>query len=503
MRYEPTPGLMRALNRAGTWAGHLGQSEVRPEHLFRGLIEDDEAQPSVLLAQFGLLRENLTSLFLANPPADNSVSPTRQQGIPFADTIRNILTEAQQLARGHSEQATLTSIQVLLSLLNTDQELRTQLEELGLDFAQFKEHIDPAVPVLSMPEPINLFEPPDDFDAARVLDASANRCREALRVLEDHCRFIGNDALLSRQLKEMRHDLAGLMGSFPERLLLGARDTLHDVGTTISTVQERERSSATDVVRANAKRLQESLRTLEEFSKIFSPELGTAFEKLRYQSYTIERALLLGTHAREQLAEARLYVLVTEELCRASLFGTVAEAMAGGAQVIQLREKYRPDGELLKLAREIRGMTRKAGVLFIVNDRPDIARLAEADGVHLGQDDMPLREARRIVGADSLIGISTHNLDQVRRAVLEGASYLGLGPTFPSRTKTFEEFPGLEFVAQALAETSLPAFALGGVNLETLPALKAIGCRRVAVSHAVCAAEDPRQVAALMRSALG
>ena len=337
-----------------------------------------------------------------------------------------------------------------------------------------------------MPEPLILFEPPEDVDAARILDASANRCREALRVLEDHCRFVLNDALLSGQLKQLRHDLAGLMKAFPQRLLLEARDTLDDVGTTLSTAQERERSSIAEVVQANAKRLQEALRTLEEFSKIFSPELGSAFEKIRYQSYTIERALLLGGHARERLANAHLVCAGHRGDCAGSrCYGTVAEAMAGGAQIIQLREKKRPDGELLKMAKEIRRMTRQAGVLFIVNDRPDIARLAEADGVHLGQDDMPLREARRIVGGDALIGVSTHNLEQVRRAVLEGANYLGVGPTFPSRTKDFAEFPGLEFVAQALAETSLPAFALGGVNLDTLPALTAIGCRRIAVSHAV------------------
>src|SRR6202043_281296 len=114
------------------------------------------------------------------------------------------------------------------------------------------------------PEPLNLLEPPDDIDAARILDASANRCREALRVLEDHCRFVLNDALLSGQLKQLRHDLAGLMNAFPERLLLESRDTLGDVGTRLSTPQERERSSIVEVVRANAKRLQEALRTLEE-----------------------------------------------------------------------------------------------------------------------------------------------------------------------------------------------------------------------------------------------
>jgi thiamine-phosphate pyrophosphorylase len=157
---------------------------------------------------------------------------------------------------------------------------------------------------------------------------------------------------------------------------------------------------------------------------------------------------------------------------------------------------------LLARARDVREVTRSTGTLFIVNDRPDIARLADADGVHLGQDDLPIHEARRIVGPDALIGVSTHNVDQVRRAVLEGANYLGIGPTFPSQTKSFDAFAGLEFVKQALAETSLPAFALGGIHPGNVEQIRASGARRIAVSLAICAAADPRQVARQLRHAL-
>src|SRR5204862_5034719 len=128
----------------------------------------------------------------------------------------------------------------------------------------------------------------------------------------------------------------------------------------------------------------------------------------------------------------------------------------GGAHIIQLRETTLGDRELLERTRNVRRWTRQAGLLFVVNDRPDIARLVEADGVHLGQDDLPVKEARRIVGPDLLVGVSTHSIEQVRRAVLDGASYLGVGPAFASTTKEFEHFPGLEFVRQASAETSLP-----------------------------------------------
>ncbi len=164
--------------------------------------------------------------------------------------------------------------------------------------------------------------------------------------------------------------------------------------------------------------------------------------------------------------------------------------------MFQLREKTLGDRELLERARAVRRWTRQAGALLIVNDRPDIARLAEADGVHLGQGDLSVKDARRIAGPDLLIGVSTHNLDQVRQAVLDGASYLGVGPTFPSRTKSFEEFPGLEFVRQASVETSLPLFVIGGISARTLPAAVAAGARRIAVSQAVCQADDPRAAVA-------
>src|SRR5262249_5069941 len=159
-----------------------------------------------------------------------------------------------------------------------------------------------------------------------------------------------------------------------------------------------------------------------------------------------------------------------------------------------LREKGWSDRALLERAREVRRWTRRAGVLFILNDRPDLARLAEADGVHLGQDDLPVKEARRILGPDALIGVSTHNVEQLRQAILDGASYVGVGPTFSSGTKNFQELAGLEFVRQASALMSLPAFVIGGVNPRTVGEAVAAGARRVAVSQVIAQADDPRAV---------
>ncbi len=181
---------------------------------------------------------------------------------------------------------------------------------------------------------------------------------------------------------------------------------------------------------------------------------------------------------------------------------TIQEAAAGGADVFQLRENDLDDRELLQRARDVRRWTRQTGTLFILNDRPDIARLSEADGVHLGQNDMSVKDARIILGPDAIIGVSTHDIGQVRQAILDGATYLGVGPTFPSLTKQFEQISGLEFVRAALAETSLPAFVIGGINPTTIKLAVQAGAERIAVSSAIAAAQNPRSVAVALREAL-
>ncbi len=357
-------------------------------------------------------------------------------------------------------------------------------------------------PPLLPEEPLDLTATVEEMDAARILDASLNRAREALRVIEDYCRFALNDAFLTGECKHLRHGLAETFTVLTPAALLAARDTPGDVGTTITTAAEGERTSLAGVVLANCKRLQEALRSLEEYGKLQAPELGAAVEDFRYRAYTVERAILLGTTARKRLADARLYLLVTGSLCTAAVDWTVQEALAGGVQIVQLREKSLGDRDLLERARMVRRLTNAAGALFLVNDRPDIARLSEADGVHLGQEDLSVREARRVLGPDALIGVSTHDLEQVRAAVRDGASYIGVGPTFPSETKAFSEFPGLEFARRAVAETSLPAFVIGGVHQGNVEQVAAAGLKRVAVSQAVCRAEDPCQAAAALRRVL-
>lgn len=506
MILEHTPALIRALESAQRWAKSLGAEATLPLHLLLGLLEEEEGRVAALLGGAGL------DLSLARQELRGTATPacgSAETDLPAFDADSNgILHEARDFLNSVAMDATLTTEQVLLALLHNEQSLRQRLEKLGLSWDRIQQ-ATLGQPVrfeepLPIEEGLRLGDVTERIDTARILDAGFNRAREALRVVEDYCRFVLDDGFLTGALKRLRHDLVETLSLHdPDRSwALPARETLQDVGTSLTAPREHERDSLLSVAQANFKRLQEALRSLEEYGKLKGRALGRALEELRYRTYTLERSIVLGTTARRTLEDARLYLLVTGALCEGSIEGTIAEAAAGGVRMVQLREKTLTDRELFERARDVRRWTRQAGILFIMNDRPDIARLVEADGVHVGQDELPVKEARRILGPEALVGVSTHTIEQVRQAVLAGASYIGIGPTFPSQTKEFEGFAGLDFIRQATAETSLPAFAIGGINRSNVAEVIAAGARRIAVSAAICKADDPRSAAHELRELL-
>jgi thiamine-phosphate pyrophosphorylase len=338
--------------------------------------------------------------------------------------------------------------------------------------------------------------------ALRILDAAANRAGEALRVVEDHVRFVLNDAALVRECKEMRHELTAALAGFSTAERLAARDTVGDVGTDVTTEAEQTRGSPADVAGANVRRLQESLRSLEEYAKLLDPAAAARCESLRYRSYTLQKSLFAVDLGRPRIDDARLYVLLDGRQ-DASAFETLARAIIdAGVDVIQLRDKTLDDAALPARARRLRELTAGTNTRFIMNDRADLAVLAEADGVHVGQEDLGVADVRRIVGRERLVGVSTHSLEQARRAVTDGADYLGVGPVFPGDTKSFADYPGLELVRSVAAEIAAPAFAIGGITLENVGEVVRAGLRRVAVSGAVMNAADPAEVVKSLRRAL-
>jgi thiamine-phosphate pyrophosphorylase len=343
------------------------------------------------------------------------------------------------------------------------------------------------------------------FDPAtlRILDAALNRAGEGLRVVEDYLRMVLGDRHLAGRVKQLRHDLAEASKSLATVDRLAARDTLGDVGTTNTTKSERTRTSAADVAIASSRRVAESLRTIEEYGKVIDTTLATKCEQLRYQWYTLEKAIGIASDARERLAGARLYVLADGRSSLVEFEELVSCLVEAGVGAIQLRDKNLSDAELLARAERMVALTRGTETLAIINDRADIAVAARADGVHLGQDDLGVAAARRVVGTRMLVGVSTHAIEQARQAVLDGANYLGAGPTFASTTKTFDGFPGLDYLRQVASEVSLPVFAIGGITTENLPSVLATGVERVAVAGAVTGAADPGKTARELLRVLG
>jgi thiamine-phosphate pyrophosphorylase len=336
----------------------------------------------------------------------------------------------------------------------------------------------------------------------RLIDANANRAREGLRVLEDYARFLLNSKELCESLKGLRHDLTDALRDTVAAAIFH-RDTPHDVGTDVTTPAESKREDVADVVTAAGKRLGEALRAIEEYLKTFSPAAATKVESIRYHFYDVEQKLARTLpRRRQQLADVRLYVLITEAFCKTDWYTTAEAAIRGGADCLQLREKDLPAGELLRRARRLVDLCRRHGVLSIINDRPDVAVLAEADGVHVGQGDLPAIEARKIVGPERLVGVSTHAIEQARAAVVDGADYLGVGPVFPSSTKPRSFKAGLEYARQVAAEISVPAVAIAGITEENVAEVTKTGVMAVAVTAAVVGCADVEGAARRLKNRL-
>jgi thiamine-phosphate pyrophosphorylase len=201
---------------------------------------------------------------------------------------------------------------------------------------------------------------------------------------------------------------------------------------------------------------------------------------------------------RARLHDARLYFVAD----RAGMARALEGALRGGADLFQLRDKDASDDELLAAAQTARALCHAAGALFLVNDRPDLARASGADGVHVGQDDMPVAEARALVGDDALVGLSTHSIAQARAGAHSGADYLAVGPVHATPTKEGRPAIGLEPVRFAAANVGLPWFAIGGIDAATVAAVADAGARRVVVVRALAGAEDPEVAARDLREAI-
>lgn len=522
-----TPAALRAFESAARWvAAAHGTADGGAVALLLGLLEQPECHAARWLVEQGIDAGAVRERWPAEQPAEPD-DAARPSAADLARQWSAAVDEARGRLADHPDLEAAATEHLLLGLACRGGPVGQWLHEraLGVDVLVERIHrrlgietgplaIDwealapagadtPPAPVTrSAPQLPLVGTHAADQAAWRMFDAAANRAGEGLRLVEDYARFALDDAHLTARLKQLRHDLAAVVRQTPVRARLTARDTPGDVGTSLTTAAERVRAGLADLAAANLKRAQQALRTLEETAKLWNPAWAAELEQLRYESYALERAVLLAADSRARLAEARVYVLVDGRPTAEDFERLVTQLVAAGADLVQLRDKSLDDRTLLDRAGRLRRLTRGTRTLAILNDRADLAAAVGADGVHVGQEELTVRAARAVVGPEALVGVSTHSIEQARRAVLDGADYLGVGPTFPSRTKSFAEFPGLALVGEVAREISLPAFAIGGLGPENAADVVAAGLRRVAVSGAVVDATDPGAVIRTLRAIL-
>ncbi len=322
----------------------------------------------------------------------------------------------------------------------------------------------------------------------RIIDANINRASEALRVLEDWARYSKDDKQISEKLKKIRHSINHLSSACSDFVM--SRESEFDVGQNIENNSKRK--SVRDIIRANCKRFEEAMRVLSEYCQVIDLDIKT-FEKHRYEIYTIEKELLKNEKSL-RLQNARLYLVTSRNGFKSDVnfLNVIENAVSGGVDIIQLREKNENENKILNLAKEIKKITFGTDVLFIINDRVDLALVCNADGVHLGQDDMPVSEARKITPEGFIIGLSTHSQEQGKAGVNSGADYLGVGPVFPTPTKPDYKVAGLEYVSWAKDNLkNIPWFAIGGINEGNINKVIEAGAERVAVVRAIMNSTAP------------
>ena len=332
-----------------------------------------------------------------------------------------------------------------------------------------------------------------------MIDANLNRSSEGLRVLEDIARFLLNSTDVSQRLKALRHDLAQQTTSLSLGLLSG-RDAEHDIGRPRS--QDRGPIAETasleglqDLVAANAKRVQEALRVIEEVAKLpeMNSQLNSAgFEQARFALYALERDLISRVSRRDKTDRiAGLYVILDRHfLGDRDELEVARQVVDGGARIIQLRDKQSKKGELLRIAQELKDLCSQAGVLFIANDYLDLALAADADGLHIGQDDLPLHVARRELPIDRIIGCSVTTSSQAMKAQNEGVDYVAIGSVYPTLTKKESVVVGVDAVRELKGTISTPVVAIGGINESNVAEVVAAGADAVAVVSAVLSERD-------------
>jgi thiamine-phosphate pyrophosphorylase len=324
------------------------------------------------------------------------------------------------------------------------------------------------------------------FEVERIIDANINRLTEGLRVIEDQTRFGNSQKNIIEEFKAIRHSVTNIVKELNLNLLEN-RFLDNDHGRDIKGESEYERLGVQDLLMANFKRAQEACRVIEESLKIFSNKESQTFEKHRYRLYDLQQIVVLN----KPFPINCLYALITKSLCKKEPLEIVKMIRDGGADILQLREKDMEDAEFLEWALQVKEVLSGSEVSLIINDRIHIAQLIDAQGVHLGQGDLDISQARKLLKPWQWIGRSTSALPVAKKAFDEGHTYIGVGPLFPTNTKKHRGAVGLEYIEQVNENCSIPYVAIGAINRDTIDSVLEAKPKGIAVCTGIIAGENP------------
>ena len=337
-------------------------------------------------------------------------------------------------------------------------------------------------------------EDAEDLRIFQIIDANLDRAREGLRVLEDWARFgLGKEKLIE-SIKNFRQ----ILGKNHLEVYKQSRNYIEDQCKGLGHSEQFKRKSPEQIISSNAGRVQEALRVIEEFSRLHNYELSKIASEIRYKIYTLEIDLLsLSKHKKSEeiLKENDLYVITDH---KENLLEIIENLLIAGVKIIQHRFKEGTDKDHLQEAIHIKNLCKRYNSLFIINDRVDIALASNADGVHLGQDDLDFKTARKLLGYSKIIGISANNEIDISNALKEGCDYIGIGPVFATSTKKDKKPLGIQKIKTLTKDLNIPWFAIGGITTKNIPNLKSHGFKKFALVSQLMNSEDPKEEAIMI-----
>ena len=334
----------------------------------------------------------------------------------------------------------------------------------------------------------------EDLRIYQIIDANLDRAREGLRVLEDWARFgLGeNDSV--KRIKNFRQ----ILGKNHLEIYKQSRNFIEDECKGLTHKEQSKRNAPDQIISSNAGRVQEALRVIEEFARLHNHELSKIASEIRYEIYTLEIDLLNLSKYKDSgeiLKENNLYVITDQ---KENLLEIIENILIAGVKIIQHRFKKGTDKDHVQEAIKIKNLCKRYNSLFIVNDRIDIALASNADGIHLGQDDLGLKTARKLLGYSKIIGISANNEIEISNALKEGCDYIGIGPVFKTETKKDKKPLGIEKIKKLTKDLNIPWFAIGGVTKNNISYLKSNGFKKVALISQLMNSEDPKEDAIMI-----